>query len=58
MQEGVSSVMQLFSAKGGQSLGNMLEALSGTELGKQLVAKLTGRVAEKSNDEPQTETGK
>lgn len=58
VQEGVSSVMQLFSAKGGQSLGNMLEALSGTELGKQLVAKLTGRVAEKSNDEPQTETGK
>ena len=58
ISEGVNSVMELFSAKGGQSLGNMLEALSGTELGKQLVAKLTGRVAEKSNDEPQTETGK
>lgn len=40
--EGVSSVMDLFSAKGGQSLGAMLETFAGTEEGQKLLAKLLG----------------
>ena len=40
MQEGVSSVMQLFSAKGGQAMNSMLEAFAGTELGQQLLGKI------------------
>jgi len=43
VQEGVSSVMDLFSAKGGQSLGAMLETFAGTEQGKKLLAKLFGK---------------
>ena len=37
---GVSSAMDLFSAKGGQALGSMLEALAGTEAGQQLLGKI------------------
>lgn len=40
--EGVNSVMDLFTAKGGQSLGSMLEAFAGTEAGQQLLSKITG----------------
>lgn len=40
VQEGVSSVMQLFSAKGGQAMNSMLEAFAGTELGQQLLGKI------------------
>ncbi|MBE6462929.1 MAG: hypothetical protein E7005_04125 [Alphaproteobacteria bacterium] len=39
--EGVNSVMDLFTAKGGQALGSMLEAFAGTEAGQQLLSKLT-----------------
>ena len=41
--DGVNSVMDLFTAKGGQSLGSMLEAFSGTETGKELLGKLLGK---------------
>ena len=40
VQEGVSSVMQLFSTKGGQAMNSMLEAFAGTELGQQLLGKI------------------
>lgn len=40
--EGVNSVMDLFTAKGGQSLGSMIEAFAGTEAGQQLLSKITG----------------
>lgn len=40
--EGVSSVMDLFTAKGGQALGGMLEAFAGTETGQQLLDKVLG----------------
>lgn len=52
VQEGVSSVMDLFTAKGGQSLGSMLEAFAGTEQGQQLLSKLFGK-----NTEPKTDKG-
>lgn len=42
VQEGVKSVMDLFSAKGGQSLASMLEAFAGTELGQQMLTKFVG----------------
>lgn len=38
--EGVSSVMDLFTAKGGQALGGMLEALAGTEAGEKVLNKV------------------
>lgn len=38
--EGVGSVMDLFTAKGGQSLGGMLEALAGTDAGQKLLNKV------------------
>ncbi len=38
--EGVGSVMDLFTAKGGQALGGMLEAFAGTEAGQQLLSRL------------------
>lgn len=37
---GVSSAMDLFSAKGGQALGGMLEAFAGTEAGQQILSKI------------------
>ena len=40
--EGVNSVMDLFTAKGGQALGSMIEAFAGTEAGQQLLSKITG----------------
>lgn len=40
--EGLNSVMDLFTAKGGQSLGSMIEAFAGTEAGQQLLSKITG----------------
>ena len=40
LNEGVNSVMELFSAKGGQNLGSMLEALAGSELGQQILNKV------------------
>ena len=48
VQEGVSSVMDLFSAKGGQALGSMIESFAGTEVGQQVLDKL---IAKKSDDE-------
>ena len=44
--EGVNSVMDLFSAKGGQALGSMIEAFAGTEAGQQLLSKITGNKEE------------
>ena len=43
IQERVSSVMDLFSAKGGQALGSMLETFAGTEQGQTLLGKLLGK---------------
>ena len=40
ISEGVGSVMNLFSAKGGQSLGAMVEAFAGTEAGQKLLEKV------------------
>ena len=44
--EGVNSVMDLFTAKGGQALGSMIEAFAGTEAGQQLLSKITGNKEE------------
>lgn len=46
--EGVSSVMDLFNAKGGQALGGMLEAFAGTETGQQLMSKLLNFAEDKT----------
>ena len=40
ISEGVGSVMDLFTAKGGQSLGAMVEAFAGTEAGQKLLEKV------------------
>ena len=40
LNEGLNSVMELFSAKGGQNLGAMLEALAGSEAGQKLLNKV------------------
>ncbi|MBP3688116.1 MAG: hypothetical protein J6J35_07135 [Alphaproteobacteria bacterium] len=45
--EGVNSVMDLFSAKGGQALGGMLEAFAGTEQGQKLLKKVLPSTDEK-----------
>jgi len=50
IQGGVSSVMDLFTAKGGQSLGSMLEAFAGTEQGQQLLSKLFGQKTDLKTD--------
>ena len=42
VQEGVKSVAEIFSAKGGQSLGAMVEAFAATEVGQQVIGKLMG----------------
>lgn len=42
VQEGVKSVAEIFSAKGGQSLGAMIEAFAATEVGQQVIGKLIG----------------
>ena len=42
VQDGVKSVADMFSAKGGQSLGSMIEAFAATEAGQQIVGKLFG----------------
>lgn len=49
VQEGVSSVMDLFTAKGGQALGGMIEAFAGTELGQQVMQKLIDKKEEKKS---------
>lgn len=41
VQEGVSSVMDLFSASDGQALGSMLKAFKGTNAGQAIIEKLT-----------------
>lgn len=40
--EGVSSVMDLFSAKGGQAIASMLETIAGTEQGQAFLQRLLG----------------
>ena len=50
IQGGVNSVMDLFTAKGGQSVGAMLEAFAGTEQGRQLLSKLFGKPEEKTTE--------
>lgn len=40
VSEGLSSALDVLSPKGGTNVGAALEALAGTELGKQLLAKL------------------
>ncbi|MBR1600897.1 MAG: hypothetical protein IJ677_04895, partial [Alphaproteobacteria bacterium] len=59
IQEEVSSVLDLFSAKGGQSLAAMLETFAGTEQGQQLLSRLVGKPAEDgpTQPKPETETG-
>lgn len=47
VSEGVSSAMDLFTAKGGQALGSMLEAFAGTETGQQLLNKVLNTGEEK-----------
>ena len=42
VQDGVKSVADMFSAKGGQSLGSMIEAFAATEAGQQIIGKLFG----------------
>ena len=42
VQDGVKSVAEIFSAKGGQSLGAMVEAFAATEVGQQVIGKLMG----------------
>lgn len=49
--EGVGSVMDLFTAKGGQSLGSMVEAFAGTEAGQRLLNKVLPADGENQNDE-------
>ena len=56
IQEGVSSVFDLFSAKGGQSLASMLETFAGTEQGQQLLGRLLGKPAEETPATPASET--
>ncbi len=51
VQEGVNSVMQLFSAKGGQAMGGMIEAFAGTEVGQQIVGKILNKESEIPNDD-------
>lgn len=51
VSEGVGSVMDLFSAKGGQSLGSMLETFAGTEQGQKILAKLFGELKETPKNE-------
>lgn len=41
VHSGVSNVMELFTSKGGTSIGAGLEALANTEIGAQLLGKLT-----------------
>ncbi len=53
LNEGLNSVMELFSAKGGQSLGAMLEALAGSEAGQQILNKVI-----KKEDADDANTGK
>ncbi len=53
LNEGLNSVMELFSAKGGQSLGAMLEALAGSEAGQQILNKVI-----KKDDADVANTGK
>lgn len=53
LNEGLNSVMELFSAKGGQSLGAMLEALAGSEAGQQILNKVI-----KKKDADDVNTGK
>lgn len=40
--EGVKNVMDLFTSKGGTQLGSALEALAQTDVGKSMMARLTG----------------
>lgn len=48
--EGLSSVMDLFSSKGGSALGSMLEAVTQSDVGKALVEVGTGVKAAKGSD--------
>jgi flotillin len=43
VSEGITSISDLFSSKGGVSLGATLEGLSQSEVGKALVDKVTGK---------------
>jgi hypothetical protein len=39
-------VSEIFSAKGGQSLGAMVEAFAATEVGQQVISKIMGAKTE------------
>ncbi len=41
--DGVNNVMDLFTSKGGTAIGSMLEALSQTEKGENLLSTITGK---------------
>jgi len=43
--QGLNSAMQLFTPQGGLAVGGMIEALSNTPEGKQLLDAITGRLA-------------
>lgn len=46
---GVTKVMDLFSSKGGTNIGSMLEALSQTESGAEILSTLKGKLSKASN---------
>lgn len=52
VESGLNKVMDVFSSKGGTQVGSMLEALSQTDAGKQLLTKITG------GKSPNTDTAK
>lgn len=43
VSEGVTGVMDLFTSKGGTSLAGMLEGLAQSDLGKDVISKVTGK---------------
>ncbi len=51
IETGVKSVMDLFSATGGQALGSMLEAFKATDAGKAILEKITGPTDSEENKE-------
>ncbi len=52
--QGLNSVMDLFSSKGGTELGAMLEGLSNTDTGKELVNKVLGTTGGKKSNNSNT----
>lgn len=53
--DGLSNVMDLFTAKGGKSIGFSLEALAGTPMGEKILAKFGVEAKSKGNGELKAE---